>query len=460
MKPKLPARWNRLLTAASLGLAPLLAGQATVIQVPEDQPTLQAAVQTAAAGDEINLAPGTHNDQVILENRDLTLSGRPGAVLRAWPGMQRSARYGWSQIVEATGGSLHLRDLTFEGEHLHEALQPNYGFAAISLNGTTTTIERCGFRGFRGELTLGLISSAAIVTWNPTNLGGGVMQVDVRGSTFVDNALAVWLTGDWMAHPAVLRTRFNIEDNTITGLGPAGPPTPYGLFIVGGAGGGIRRNRFADFRTNADGPVRADAILRYDMSGMSDTGHVVAPLQPLQIEDNHFENNQEAIGLGLANGSTIARNTFLGGDSNQPGYGVIVSGNGIAVTANRFTDLESGLTLIGTNDPRVGTVFGLAKNVTIDGNRFCDVTLPVLREAGTTQINETGSLTCPVPVPPLTIAVAVRLSWPDDGESHVVESADSLEGPWTALTAAPGLEDGLVVVSVETTAGRRYFRLR
>lgn len=94
MKPKLPARWNRLLTAASLGLAPLLAGQAAVIQVPEDQPTLQAAVQAAAAGDEINLAPGTHNDQVILENRSLTLSGRPGAVLRAWPGMQRSARYG------------------------------------------------------------------------------------------------------------------------------------------------------------------------------------------------------------------------------------------------------------------------------------------------------------------------------------------------------------------------------
>jgi hypothetical protein len=83
---------ERLALTALTGLAALLgiaaaAGPATgsEIRVPEDAPTLQAAVQTAAAGDTITLSAGTYPGGVVVpeEKRDLTIRGvdRNGVLL-------------------------------------------------------------------------------------------------------------------------------------------------------------------------------------------------------------------------------------------------------------------------------------------------------------------------------------------------------------------------------------------
>ena len=51
------------------------AGEGTTINVPEDQPTIQAAVDVAEPGDLILIAPGTYEEAVDVETEDLTIRG-------------------------------------------------------------------------------------------------------------------------------------------------------------------------------------------------------------------------------------------------------------------------------------------------------------------------------------------------------------------------------------------------
>jgi len=108
--------------------------------------------------------------------------------------------------------------------------------------------------------------------------------------------------------------------------------------------------------------------------------------------------------------------------------GLALSGEDVLVASNRFSNLQQGIILFG-DDPYFGTYVGIAHNAQLTTNRFCDVTTKVLVEPLATE-TEQGTLTCPIPPPPLTIDPAVLLSWPDDGETHVLESAPDPQGPW------------------------------
>ena len=66
--------------------------RAAVLDVPAQYTTIQAAVNAAAAGDEIQIAPGVYTEQAIIDRKNLTLTGRPGTVLRAFAGMTTPKR--------------------------------------------------------------------------------------------------------------------------------------------------------------------------------------------------------------------------------------------------------------------------------------------------------------------------------------------------------------------------------
>ena len=453
------AEWKPPAVGLAIVFAGTIIGHAAVLRVPADHATLQAAVKAAASGDEILLSPGVHSEQVLIENKDLTLSGMPGAVIRAWREMTKSARSGWFNLVEVTHATVTVRGIEFQGEWLADALPAAPGFSAISFNAANGTVEGCTIQGFRGAQSLGIISGVGIATWNPTSLSSEPMEIKVLRNTLADNALGVFLTGDWMDHPDQLRTTFTVEGNTITGIGLTSLGTQYGLVIVCGAGGVVKGNHFAEFYHAAMSTSDSGAILAYDMWGLIDSGHARTELQPLRIEENVFEENQEAIGAALANGSTIARNRIHGMRAGLSSEGVLVSGTRITVAENRFDGLSKGVVLVGDH-AGWGTAFGIATNVTVAANRFCGVATPVDHEPLTSQIVETGSLLCPFPPPPVGISPAVLLAWPDDGQSHLLESAPSVEGPWAILDQTPVFENGQATVSVKADGQQRYFRLR
>src|SRR5215475_2057941 len=77
------------LAALLLGCPNLQPAGAAAIRVPADYPTIQAAVDAAASGDEIRIAAGTYTEQVMITSKNLSLVGESGAVLQAFPTMTR-----------------------------------------------------------------------------------------------------------------------------------------------------------------------------------------------------------------------------------------------------------------------------------------------------------------------------------------------------------------------------------
>src|SRR5262245_58599073 len=145
------ANWNKPLAAMASVLATSLFGQAAVIHVPADQLSLQAAVNVAASGDEIQIAPGVYTQQAVINHKNLTLTAAPGAVIRAWPGMTRSAQYQWYNLVEIIASDVVVQGLEFEGEQLDDAFPlAHYGFAALYYAGASGRVQNCNIRGFRG----------------------------------------------------------------------------------------------------------------------------------------------------------------------------------------------------------------------------------------------------------------------------------------------------------------------
>ena len=115
-----------------LGLAATLsaAANATDLYVPAGYPTIQAAVDAAGSNDTIHVAPGVYAGQVLVSNKSLTLSGSPGAVLRATPGMSQPYTALGVLRVPILGlfeSDVVVSGLTFEGEHLADGTNPLHG---------------------------------------------------------------------------------------------------------------------------------------------------------------------------------------------------------------------------------------------------------------------------------------------------------------------------------------------
>lgn len=73
--------------------------------VPADYATIQAAVIAAASGDTIHIASGVYVEQTWITNKNLTLIGQPGTILRAFPGM-----------APGIPGVAHERSIVFIGD--------------------------------------------------------------------------------------------------------------------------------------------------------------------------------------------------------------------------------------------------------------------------------------------------------------------------------------------------------
>ena len=444
-----------LALSLALPLAPSL--HAAVLRVPQDQPTLQAAINAARSGDEILVAAGVYTEQAVINRKNLTLTGAPGAVLRAWPEIRPSVSYQWYLLVEVTSADVVVRGFEFQGERIDDVLPlTRNGFAAVKFAGAGHyRLEDCRIQGFRGTNTMDTFHGAGLVTWNPLSMGGGLLNLEVRGNTFIDNGASVFLTGDWMSQPSVARTSFLVESNAIHGIGLTTVGIQDGILVAAGAGGTISGNRITDHFGPGTSPLEsAYGIVAYDMWGLDQRGKVSAALQPIRIEGNTLVGNQVGIGLALGNGSVITGNSVEG-----PGIGVLATGKQIDIRGNRLENLSQGLLLVG-NYPGFGTILGLASDVRITANRFCDVTTPVDAQPLTTGITQQGTQLCPFPVPSLGIASATLIFWPDDGERHTLEAAPDAQGPWSTVDAIAAVDAGKISFVVTAERSHRFFRLR
>ena len=78
---------------AALGLA-----QAAILRVPADQTSLQAAIDAAVDGDQIEAAPGTYYEQINFNGKAVRLYGRDG------PGATAIDGIGIGPVVRCVSG--------------------------------------------------------------------------------------------------------------------------------------------------------------------------------------------------------------------------------------------------------------------------------------------------------------------------------------------------------------------
>lgn len=428
---------------------------AAEIRVPADHPTIQAAVNAAANGDTIHIAPGVYTNQVRILSKELTLIGQPGAVLRARTGMTPFPETTYEglrpsvSVLSIRDSDVTLRGLTFEGERLAGSFaDPALGnLDAMFFRESNVIVEDCAFYGFR-ESAPGLEYARAITA---LNFESGIVTVRVAGCTFGDNYQCMLFVG----LPDRRTMNVTVENNTIIGPGPLAVDG-LGIWIREGVGGRIAHNTISGYAyvgPAMDYPISfgilgADASIRPEFRD----------IQPLEIEGNTLRDNQIHISLGKANHSVVKGNRIQGTAPGVLPLGLAVSGTNVTIADNLFEDLPEGIRLLG-NDPDFGTILGSAVNARVTGNRFSDVALPINRQPLATA-TEQGNVTGPFPPPILGITPAVLLAWPGIEEGYVVEAAPTVDGPWSLVAATPFVEDGQHRVSVPANDETRFFRLR
>jgi len=380
-------------------LAATVTSRAAVIHVPADYPTIQAAVDAAKNHDTIRIAAGVYTNQVVVANKNLTLSGAPGVVLRAKPGMQQSlAPYAFSTaLLGIFESKVVVSGMTFEGERLADSQTGD--FVGISFISASGRVEDCRILGFRGStLATGFsLWGAGVLAINRHRFGVGSVDIQVLRSTFAGNTVSIELFGDAPAgpnapwNPESLSTTFTVDDNIIIGNGPDATGRQNGIEIMAGAGGEVKRNIITDYAyTGTAEAVPFSFGIQASDSIDFDRGAPLAVLQPVQYEGNIFLNNQVDMLLLRADGSTIMNNSFEG---TAPGYrpgGLYFSGDNVKVVANRFRGMDRGILLSG-NDPDFGTYLGVASNAKVVGNQFCEVPDPIVIEPLVTGTQEQGN---------------------------------------------------------------------
>ena len=434
-----------------LGLAAAVSAIAADLKVPAAYPTIQAAVDAAQSNDNIHISPGVYTGQVQIISKKLTLIGQPGAILRATTNM--SSIPGNNRLLfpmmNIEFSEVMVRGLTFEGERLAGRFVAPGELKGVLLQQSSANVENCVFYGFR-ESTPGAEYANAL---NATGFADGTVNVRVAGCTFADNYLGIFFVGV----PNRQSMNVTVENNTIVGPGPLGNDSVHqGIYIREGVGGRIAGNTISGFSY-----VGTASVFPISQGILASNGANFPPdfgiLQPLLIEGNTFRDNQEHIALVKADNSVIRNNRFQGTAPGILPLGLAVTGTNVAIANNQFEDMPEGIRLLG-NDPIFGTVLGKAEAALVASNRFCNVTTPINVQTLASAM-ETGTLRCPFMPPALEIVPAVILSWPGADDGWTIESATTVDGPWTASDATIFTQSGRLNSALPTEVERRFFRL-
>ncbi|MCB1125444.1 MAG: right-handed parallel beta-helix repeat-containing protein [Verrucomicrobiae bacterium] len=429
--------------------------EAADLRVPADYATIQAAVDAAASGDTIHIAPGVYVEQTWIHQKNLSLIGQPGTILRAFPGMAPGipgVNRGKSIVFIGDYSVVTIKDLCFEGDQLGG--QNTDVLVGVDFDTAGGSVEKCRFTGFR-EKTPGPVGGAAIRFWSGDD-GATRFPAEVRDTTITDCYTGIRIQGA----DDVINYDVTLVDNTVTGVGLTKASDPLqGIHTKDGTTGLVARNTISGFAY--DGPVGPG--LHPIPFGILRVSRNDKPLPPMTFEDNVLRSNQVHLAFFKAADSIVRNNTFEGnfpliedapGQIVQTAAGLWFSGADVQAVGNRFSDLPQGIRLAAQGDDFLGD----ATDAMLIDNRFCEVNTALFTEPGASY-TEQGTLTCPWPDPELDITSAVNLSWPGMDEGFVVESALSVDGPWARVPATPVLRDGRNAVSVATDGAGQYFRL-
>jgi len=195
-----------LVLVVSLGLAtatPVSAG--TIIHVPDDYPTIAAALNASKDGDTIMVAAGEYDAFGVIEKNDISIIGTEGATVT---GAIYSPGYGYLMALVGQSENINIKGINFDGTAV---IGGGSVFGIIYLDST------------------GSIADLKVENFIGTELGAGVAIIDevgtstveITGSTISNNGIGIWVVSE-STQEAHLN---NIVDNTDYGVGNDGDGT-------------------------------------------------------------------------------------------------------------------------------------------------------------------------------------------------------------------------------------------
>jgi len=330
--------------ALCLMLMACVTASAATINVPADQPTIQAAINAAADGDTIVVADGVYaewqdggygNSAGIIVDKSLTLSGSgAGCIIRGKTGTISNMKY--SPLLWVKADDVEITGFTFDGATVTEA--ERYGLsgmgilsawkdatggdcAATSLNvhhntftfiGSAVTQDRAG----GGNITVAnntMVRETRSVWSKPagatpgsyiafTSGGGGVKFDYVNGGTVRDNSgIQTVGVGIFLRKCTGLTVGPN---NVITG---AGDPEDAGMHLQDCTNVTVTGNTISGFTGGGD---------PYYTKGKKGAGvHIYAGCDGITVEKNTISGNSVGVYAATAAAMTSPTNVTIVGNN-------------------------------------------------------------------------------------------------------------------------------------------------
>lgn len=265
-----------LLPALAVALAMAAPAAAAERSVAPDE-SLQAAIEAAAPGDLLRLAPGEHAGPVVVD-RAITLAGAPGAVL---------AGGGRGSVVTVTAPGVRIEGLTIRGSGVDVPAMDSGVLA-------TEAASRLAVVGNRLDGNLfGVYLHGAEDSLVARNVirGRADLRLAERG-----NGVSIWNA------PGA-----RVEDNDIA-------ETRDGVFVTTSRHNAFVGNRFADLRFAVHYMYTHDSRIVGNRSEGNHVGLAIMYSDRLEIRDNvSIADRDHGLMLNYANRSTITGNRVVDG---------------------------------------------------------------------------------------------------------------------------------------------------
>lgn len=342
--------------------------------------SIQAAVDAANDGASILIWKGTYVEQVTIIGKNLTLLGKPGAVVRAPASMEDTlssvAGTEGRPIILVNNADITIRGLVVDGANSAEANPFMQGIAFINADGTIrgNTVKDVGF----GTPTLPVIDDF------PIYMGEGIVVVNFDPSPRTVTVMENWVSGYNSSgitvfaeadpnDPTLSNLTVHVIKNTVVGAGPTDAIDQWGIFFGG--------YNFADAQYSITGSIKGNRIKNqvtvapYPYPGI---GILSLSTANVEISGNEVENVNAGFIANQAYGAQVTYNKISGPSGNPTGStGLLYSGRDSYVSGNYFKSLEIGALLFIEDFD-----FGTAYSTVFDDNRFDKVSMDILTGQG------------------------------------------------------------------------------